>query len=203
MRKGVSGAVIGAVALMLISKPASAYDERIPYQLRAVHISVTLHKHKVRKARKHRRHVHRGHYRRHYAHHRKARHYRLTRREAIRRLSNSVSTAGVPLLASAARYLGGNPTGWARVWCGRFMRMIVGRDPGPRYNLARNWAHYGKPSRRRPGAIAVMRGHVGVVAGNGGRCGPGRVYILSGNHGRRVGYGCYATSRIIAYRSNG
>ncbi len=28
-------------------------------------------------------------------------------------------------------------------WCGWYMRTQVGGDPGPQYNLARAWAHYG------------------------------------------------------------
>ena len=34
---------------------------------------------------------------------------------------------------------GGKP----RAWCGWYMRGQVGADPGPSYNLARSWAHYG------------------------------------------------------------
>ncbi len=30
-------------------------------------------------------------------------------------------------------------------WCGWEMRHLVGADPGPSFNLARNWAHWGKP----------------------------------------------------------
>ncbi|MGA9006982.1 MAG: hypothetical protein WB495_08805, partial [Xanthobacteraceae bacterium] len=29
-------------------------------------------------------------------------------------------------------------------WCGWEMRQLVGGDPGPSYNLARNWAHWGR-----------------------------------------------------------
>jgi hypothetical protein len=102
------------------------------------------------------------------------------------------------LAARAGAYLGGNPTGWARVWCGKFMRMIVPQDPGPAFNVARNWSRYGKPSSPAPGAIGVLPHHVGVVLG---RCADGRIHLRSGNHNRRVGDGCYAASRFIAFRS--
>lgn len=202
MLKGALGIVVTAAALLILPHSARAYDERIPFQLhRGATIRIVLHR-EVRRVRHHRRYKARYHRKaKHYARHHKHK-TRVVRRHYRREALNAQAAFPVfeiPLLARAARYLGGNPTGWGRVWCGRFMRMVVGHDPGPRYNLARNWAHYGKATRRRPGAIAVMRGHVGIVA-RGGNCGPGRVYILSGNHGRRVGYGCYAASRIIAYR---
>ena len=102
------------------------------------------------------------------------------------------------LAEKAARYLGGNPTGWARRWCGRFLRMIVPRDPGPAFDRARAWARYGAPAGPSPGAIGVMRHHVGIVLG---RCADGRIHLRSGNHNRRVGDGCYAARRFIAWRA--
>jgi hypothetical protein len=102
------------------------------------------------------------------------------------------------LAARAAAYLGRNPTGWARVWCGKFLRMIVPSDPGPAFNAARAWRHYGRASAPQPGAIGVMPHHVGIVLG---RCADGRIHLRSGNHNRRVGDGCYAAGRFIAFRS--
>jgi hypothetical protein len=103
------------------------------------------------------------------------------------------------LAARAGQYLGGNPTGWARVWCGVFMRMIVPQDPGPAFNAARHWRHYGKTAPGPvAGAIGVMAHHVGVVLG---RCADGRIHLRSGNHNRRVGDGCYAASHFIAFRT--
>jgi hypothetical protein len=107
--------------------------------------------------------------------------------------------AGVSdLAARAAVYLGGNPTGWARAWCGKFLRMVVPQDPGPAFDRARNWSRYGRPSGPAPGAIGVMPHHVGIVIG---RCADGRIHLRSGNHNRRVGDGCYAAGRFIAFRS--
>src|SRR5262245_46481757 len=53
-----------------------------------------------------------------------------------RRKAASLAFGLSDLATRAGRYLGGNPTGWARVWCGVFMRMIVPRDPGPAFNAA-------------------------------------------------------------------
>lgn len=115
-----------------------------------------------------------------------------------RGFANEVASTG--LGAIAGRYLGGNPTGWRRLWCGNFMRLVV-RQAGlpdlPSGNVARSWAGYGHPSGAVPGAIGVMRGHVGIVIG---RC-AGGVLLRSGNHNRRVGDGCYALGRFIAFRS--
>jgi hypothetical protein len=108
------------------------------------------------------------------------------------------SAGGGDLAARAAVYLGRNPTGWARAWCGKFLRMIVPHDPGPTFDLARNWSRYGRPSGPAPGAIGVMPHHVGIVIG---RCADGRIHLRSGNHNRRVGDGCYAAGRFIAFRS--
>jgi hypothetical protein len=101
------------------------------------------------------------------------------------------------LLDRAMRDVGRNPTGWSHRWCGRQMAMWVGQGP----NLAREWAHYGKATTARPGAIGVMNGHVGVVKEVKGT----RVILVSGNHAgksgsRKVGVGSYPLSRFIAFR---
>lgn len=111
-----------------------------------------------------------------------------------------VSEVNTGLAAIAKQYLGSNPTGWRRAWCGNFMRLVVRQAGLPDHkggNLARNWRTYGSPSGPSPGAIGVMRHHVGIVIG---RCRGGRIALRSGNHGRRVADGCYAASRFIAFR---
>jgi hypothetical protein len=76
--------------------------------------------------------------------------------------------------------------------------MIVPSDPGPAFNAARRWARYGAPARGPArGAIGVMPHHVGIVLG---RCADGRIHLRSGNHNKRVGDGCYAARRFIAWR---
>lgn len=105
---------------------------------------------------------------------------------------------GSDLASRAGRYLGSNPTGWARVWCGKFLRMVVPNDPGPAFDVARNWKHYGTPAPGPvTGAIGVMPHHVGIVLG---RCEGGGVLLRSGNHNRTVGDGCYPQRRFIAWR---
>ena len=74
---------------------------------------------------------------------------------------------------------------------------VIGEGP----NLARDWSQYGKPTARKPGAIGVMNGHVGVVKEVKGR----RVILVSGNHSgksgkRKVGVGSYSRNRFIAFR---
>ena len=107
-------------------------------------------------------HQHSAHHHRHYAHHHHRhfsrqhdRHYaRLHvhghyavrhRRQSVAGDSSSFSSSFVqqPTYERSAAprhaHLGGRP----RAWCGRYMRQQVGGDPGPQYNLARSWAHYG------------------------------------------------------------
>lgn len=123
---------------------------------------------------------------------------------AIVRPSSESHFESYGLVERARAYLGGNPTGWRRVWCGRFMAMIAPdaaakiRNP----NMARDWA--GLPHvQGRVGAIAVLSrgrkgGHVGVVSGFDER---GNPRIVSGNHGRRVGEAVYPAGRVLAYVS--
>src|SRR5690242_8820380 len=76
------------------------------------------------------------------------------------------------LFAFAAANLPSNSTAYrgrdqARpaAWCGWEMRRLVGADPGPSFNLARNWAHWGRPGRPGIGAVVVWPHHVGKIVG--------------------------------------
>jgi uncharacterized protein (TIGR02594 family) len=106
------------------------------------------------------------------------------------------------LVQEARRYIGTNPTGRARLWCGAFMDLVLRRTGHPGGgNLAANYAHYGhRIAGPRVGAIAVMRrkggGHVGVVSAVEPN---GNPVIISGNHNRRVEESVYPRSRIYAY----
>jgi len=94
-------------------------------------------------------------------------------------------------------HLGGNPTGWSHIWCGRFLATTLeaaGHRGGG--NLAVGYKDYGKPTHAQVGAIAVLPHHVGLVTASG----PDYVVLLSGNHGHKVGVGRYASGKIIAYR---
>jgi uncharacterized protein (TIGR02594 family) len=102
----------------------------------------------------------------------------------------------------ASRYLGTNPTGRKSLWCAEFMNMMerkMGR-PGTGSAMAKSYASYGRRvSNPRPGDIAVISrkggGHVGYVMSVSG----GKVKLISGNHGRKVGVGTYSRSRVIAF----
>ena len=81
------------------------------------------------------------------------------------------------------------------LWCSAFLRKITGASGVD--DRAISWLS--RP-RTAPavGAIAVMRHHVGIVAGFDAR---GNPILISGNSGRRVREGAYARHRIIAYVS--
>jgi uncharacterized protein (TIGR02594 family) len=107
------------------------------------------------------------------------------------------------VVAEARRYLGGNPTGRSRLWCARFMNLVLERSgfKGTGSDMARSFASYGqRVSGPQIGAIAVMArrggGHVGVVSGIDAN---GNPILVSGNHGHRVQEAAYPRSRIYAY----
>jgi uncharacterized protein (TIGR02594 family) len=111
------------------------------------------------------------------------------------------ATGGSPdVVAAAERYRGTNPTGRAHDWCAEFANLVLRRTGhrGSGSALARSFASYGRPAPGPvPGAIVVFPHHVGFVMRVEGR---GRIRVVSGNHGHRVGEGTYSTSRAIAYR---
>ena len=107
------------------------------------------------------------------------------------------------VVAEARRYLGGNPTGRGRLWCARFMNMVLERTGlhGTGSDLARSFAGYGqRVSGPQIGAIAVMGrrggGHVGVVSGIDAG---GNPIVVSGNNGNRVRETPVSRGRIFAY----
>ncbi len=67
-------------------------------------------------------------------------------------------------------------------WCGWEMRQLVGSDPGPAYNLARNWAHWGHSGPVAVGAIVVWPHHVGKIVGQEN----GQWVVESGNDGHAL-----------------
>src|ERR1700736_2532877 len=107
------------------------------------------------------------------------------------------------VVAEARRYLGGNPTSRGRLWCARFMNMVLERSGhhGTGSDLARSFASYGqRVSGPQIGAIAVMGrrggGHVGVVSGSDAG---GNPIIVSGNNRNRVREAPVSRGRIYAY----
>jgi hypothetical protein len=82
-------------------------------------------------------------------------------------------------------------------WCGWYMRSQVGGDPGPTFNLARSWAHYGSDAGGPSvGAIVVWRHHVGKIVGEEN----GQWIVQSGNDGHAVRTRPRSLAGAIAFR---
>jgi hypothetical protein len=95
---------------------------------------------------------------------------------------------------SSHRVADGRPA----AWCGWEMRQLVGGNLGPEYNLARNWAHWGRPaSGPAPGVIGVMPHHVFKVIEV---LGHGTVLAISGNDSHAVRVRPRSTAGVIAWR---
>lgn len=110
---------------------------------------------------------------------------------------------GSGLVSEARRYLGGNPTGRGRLWCARFMNMVLQHTghQGTGSDMANSFAHYGtRVSGPQVGAIAVMRrrggGHVGIITGIDAQ---GNPIMISGNNRNRVREAPISRGRIYAY----
>jgi hypothetical protein len=96
---------------------------------------------------------------------------------------------------SRTRVSGGRP----RAWCGWYARSLVGSDPGPSYNLARNWAHWGHASGPGVGVMVVWSHHVGMITG---RSADGQWIVKSGNDGHGVRERPRSISGAIAFRAS-
>jgi uncharacterized protein (TIGR02594 family) len=121
--------------------------------------------------------------------------------------SSGTATSGgfgsLNLVAEARRYIGGNPTSRASLWCARFMNMVLQREGyrGTGSDMARSFASYGqRVSGPQVGAIAVMArrggGHVGIISGIDAQ---GNPIMISGNNGNRVREAPVSRGRIYAY----
>jgi uncharacterized protein (TIGR02594 family) len=107
------------------------------------------------------------------------------------------------VVAEARRYVGGNPTGRGRLWCARFMNLVLQHAGyrGTGSDMARSFASYGQRlSGPQVGAIAVMGrrggGHVGIITGVDAS---GNPIMISGNNGNRVREAPISRGRIYAY----
>src|SRR5579864_6011716 len=88
--------------------------------------------------------------------------------------------------------------GRPRAWCGWYMRSQVGSDPGPQYNLARSWAHYGaNAGGPSVGTIVVWSHHVGKIVGREN----GQWIVESGNDGHAVRTRPRSLAGAIAFRN--
>ena len=97
--------------------------------------------------------------------------------------------------AGAAYFSNARP----RAWCGFYGRFnFTSHDPGRAFNLARNWAHFGRAAGGpAPGVIGVERHHVFKVISV---VGPGQVLAISGNDGNAVRTRIRPTRKVIAWR---
>ena len=107
------------------------------------------------------------------------------------------------LVSEARRYLGENPTRLGRLWCARFMNMVLARTGhrGTGSDAASSFASYGhRVPGPRVGAIAVMSrrggGHVGIITGVDAH---GNPIMISGNNRNRVREAPISRGRIYAY----
>jgi len=96
-----------------------------------------------------------------------------------------------------ASYGGARVGGRPAAWCGWYMRSQVGADPGPQYNLARSWAHYGtNAGGPSVGTIVVWSHHVGKIVGQEN----GQWIVESGNDGHAVRTRPRSLAGAIAFR---
>jgi hypothetical protein len=109
--------------------------------------------------------------------HELAHYYAGSRAYASAYASNAADRVPVYTYASKAGHSGYGARPAA--WCGWEMRHLVSSDPGPDYNLARNWAHWGRSGPPGVGAVVVWPHHVGKIVGKEG----GMWVIESGNDG--------------------
>jgi hypothetical protein len=96
----------------------------------------------------------------------------------------------------AATHLTGGAGPRPSAWCGWAMRQLVSGDPGPSYNLARNWAHWGRSGPAGVGAVVVWPHHVGKIVGQEN----GEWVIESGNDGHALRSRARSIGGAIAIR---
>jgi uncharacterized protein (TIGR02594 family) len=197
----IVGLALCSAAVVASVSPASARSHHAATSHRTVvrhHHATVQHGH-VRHASRHRRHYTSSHHRQH----------RLGSSAGLAATAStgSASTSGYSssnVVAEARRYIGGNPTSRGRLWCARFMNMVLQHTGhrGTGSDMARSFASYGhRLSGPQVGAIAVMGrrgggGHVGIVSGIDQR---GNPILVSGNNGNRVREAPVSRGRIYAY----
>ncbi|MGO9769136.1 MAG: hypothetical protein ACLPSW_06195 [Roseiarcus sp.] len=118
------------------------------------------------------------------------------------RTGGAALRSGSDLVAEAARYVGGgNPTGFHEAWCRDFVNMVLertGHRLADKSHAAIAALNLGpRVDYPQPGDLAVMRGHVTIVAsvdGAGGFVG------LGGNQGHgRVTYSHFSMRSVVAF----
>src|SRR5262249_15859344 len=71
-----------------------------------------------------------------------------------RSTANGLFAFAAANLVSSTAYRGRDQARPA-AWCGWQMRHLVGADPGPSFNRASNWTHWGKPDPAGKTAVVV------------------------------------------------
>ena len=146
------------------------------------------------------------HHYRHYSSHHHYRHYtRVNEAPSFAFGFGSSSFANSNYERPVYRRQAYENTGYGRVgggrpaaWCGWYMRSQVGADPGPQYNLARSWAHYGSNAGGPSvGTIVVWSHHVGKIVGQEN----GQWIVESGNDGHAVRTRPRSLAGAIAFRN--
>ena len=99
-------------------------------------------------------------------------------------------------LASGTTVYRGRDQARPAAWCGWQMRHLVGVDPGPSFNLACNWARWGRPGPVGIGAVVVWPHHVGRIVGQQN----GEWIIESGNDGHALRTRARSIAGAIAIR---
>lgn len=105
------------------------------------------------------------------------------------------------LVVVAERYIGGNPTGWAHEWCGKFLNAVVLPAAGIRGTgdqRAISFARWGSPAGPAPGVVAVFAHHVTIVVRVNG---DGTFDGVGGNQGHRVSVNRFPMGRVVAWRA--
>ena len=127
-------------------------------------------------------HAHHGHH--HHKFHRAGHFHRLTR------------TAHVRHERRAVHFSDSRPV----AWCGWYMRHLMGVTDAA-YNLARNWAGWGRDAGGPgPGVVVVWPHHVGLIVGHG----RGGLWVVkSGNDGHAVRERPRSLAGAIAFRRAG
>ena len=184
------------VALAFFAEPASAHQHENQHEhLRAAHYEGSNAVSSVRHF------AHRDGQRRTFAAHHLAHHYaegsasqRTERSARTGAAANAYALAPATDTQTEARSggYGARPS----AWCGWEMRHLVGQDPGPSYNLAANWAHWGRSGPAGIGAVVVWSHHVGKIVGKEN----GQWVIESGNDGHQTRTRARSISGAIAIR---
>ena len=97
-------------------------------------------------------------------------------------LQPCVSTNTTGASRTALNHRSTSRDGRPRSWCGWYMRQRKGVADRS-YNLARNWARWGSPSKPKVGSVVVWRSHVGEIVDYQGGC---TATVHSGNDGGAV-----------------